>query len=429
MKQGMIQRRSMLVSVMSAFVMLVWCSALSGCRPNRPVSAPVSKTATAPATVTEPGTVTAPPTQTVPSDTGSLSDVDRALYLLDALKKALADKKVAMLESLAPKGQGIWFWSEPGSVPQPVLRVPPHESVPPEPAGLYDGYEADLSEALALLLPITELDRGEPADNTVHFASLNTTGRAAAELSALVRRVSTEDRLPPSDTPVVMDFHGLTPDSEVRVYFIRVADRVALSHVICIPRSNGFYATMESEPMLASIHVRPIRLTTPIPGKVELHVTVTNLTSKPLYFDSDFLNTGYRIKGPDGAVIEEIPVFDRLLKPMGKAAFWHIEPGKTHTYKADIELCDRRQSNRHEPGIEALAFHVHRTAGASLYKIATVPGTYTIELVWQAAESSKSRGEKYGFENVFVGELVSNKIQLKVLKHQTGETNGKEKSP
>ena len=153
--------------------------------------------------------------------------------------------------------------------------------------------------------------------------------------------------------------------------------------------------------------------------KMVLTETVTNTGKAGLFVDQGSLQVYYEVRDEAGNKIEEMPIVDRVLAPKGAEDFLKIKAGEESTQKNDLGIAieDKEWSGFGIPGgsFKGVALRTARTAGASIYPLKQIPGTYRITKKWLVGkDAAKERAKKYNHENPILEGLESNTVTIKV---------------
>jgi|GEM_PF-4096898 len=153
--------------------------------------------------------------------------------------------------------------------------------------------------------------------------------------------------------------------------------------------------------------------------KIQVIEELVNTSKKDVNIDGGSTNVHYLVLDTDGNNIDEWPYTDIHCPPPGPEALWKLAAGKTFRSTYSLLIDDKEWVGFGVPNqkYKGTALEVTRTAGDSIYCLAKVPGTYTIIKRFYTMGWAKDRAKDLGFQDVFVGELRSSPLKVKVVRN------------
>lgn len=145
---------------------------------------------------------------------------------------------------------------------------------------------------------------------------------------------------------------------------------------------------------------------------------LVNTSKKDINIDGGSTNVHYLVLDADGNNIDEWPYTDEHCAPPGPEALWKLAAGETFRSTYSLLIDDKEWVGFGVPDVKynGVALEVTRTAGDSIYRLAKVPGTYTIIKKFYTMGWAKDRAKELGFTEVFEGELRSPPLTIKVTR-------------
>jgi hypothetical protein len=153
--------------------------------------------------------------------------------------------------------------------------------------------------------------------------------------------------------------------------------------------------------------------------KIQVVEELVNTSKTDINIDGGSLSVHYLVLDADGNNIDEWPYTDVHCPPPGPEALWKLLAGETFRSTYSLLIDDKEWVGFGVPGskYKGVAIEVTRTAGDSIYRLAKVPGTYTIIKKFYTFGWAKDRAKELGFKDVFEGELMS--PPLKIIVNRT----------
>jgi hypothetical protein len=151
--------------------------------------------------------------------------------------------------------------------------------------------------------------------------------------------------------------------------------------------------------------------------KIQVVEELVNTSKKDINIDGGSTGVHYLVLDADGNNIDEWPYTDILCAPPGPEALWKLPVGETFRSTYSLLIDDKEWIGFGVPDgkYNGAAIEVTRTAGHSIYRLAKIPGSYTIVKKFYTMGWLRDRAKEFRFTDIFEGELRSPPLRIQVV--------------